>query len=253
MPPRIRSEVVTMDVRKRMTIAAAAAGLLLLLGGCATAAPDPGSSGASASPSPTALTGGDEVDMAAAWLDAGRAVGLVTYGSSTCLPTATSSYANGVLDVELVDDPEAICTRDYVPRATLVPLPEEVDPSQELEIRAVGDGYQGDVELDGVPGLSAGGETDYLPSAGFADDEGLIVLLTWGSSSCVPLVASAEATGETTATVTFATPAEDQVCTMDMAPRAQVLSIPGLEDDDVVLTLTGDPSLEGATVAVLPN
>lgn len=236
-----------MTVRSRSLVAGF--GLALVLAGalsaCATPA-GPGAGTGSVSPSeggtPTADAGGDD-DIEAAWLDGGRMIGLVTYGSSTCLPTATvGAVGGGVLEVELADDAEAVCTRDLVPRVTLVPLAGEVDPSRDLEIRVTGENYGGDVDLDGVPGLDPSGETDYHPSAGWADDDGLFVLLTWGSSGCPPVLESATATTPNEVTVTFATPPADQVCTMDMAPRGTVVQVDGDLDDDaeVFAVLTGD-------------
>ena len=76
-------------------------------------------------------------------------------------------------------------------------MPEGVDPAQELEIRVTGEGYHGDTDLDGVAGLTGGGETDYLPSAGWTDEDGQFVILTWGSSTCVPAVENVAAAGAT--------------------------------------------------------
>src|SRR5690606_29565730 len=92
-----------------------------------------------------------------------------------------------------------------------------------------------------------GDATDYLPSAGWFDDEG-IVLLTWGSSTCPPVVENVDVQ-DAGATVTFAT--EDGACTMDMVPRATLLGMTGDVDDDedFVLTLVGG-NLDG-TVNVL--
>jgi len=129
-------------------------------------------------------------------------IALVTQGSSStdCVPVAgDASYANGVLEVELVAPPaDTVCTADYVSRATLVGVPEGVDPTQDLEIRLKG-GYTGDTDLDGVAGLTAGGSTDYEPSAGWADD-GQFVIVTWGSSTCVPVISDVAATSSTSST-----------------------------------------------------
>lgn len=163
-------------------------------------------------------------DISAAWLDSGRMVGIVTLGSSSCVPMAeVGAYADGVLEVALSDDPAAACTRDLVPRVTLAGLPTEVDPSEDLEIRLVGDGYQGVTELDGVAGLDNSGNSDMAPSAGWTSTEGQFVLLSWGSSTCVPVVESAEVTSATEVTVSFVTPPADQVCTADLAARGTVV------------------------------
>ena len=91
--------------------------------------------------------------------------------------------------------------------STFVAVPEGVDPAKDLEISVSGDGYhRRPTDLDGVDGLGGpGGETDYAPSAGWTDDDGQFVfLLTWGSSTCLPVVESVEATGPAEVTVTFA-------------------------------------------------
>ncbi|WP_375237669.1 hypothetical protein [Microbacterium schleiferi] len=189
---------------------------------------------------------GQETDVEAAWLDDGRIIAVVTSGSSTCVPTAESAEINsdGALAVELVEpDADTACTRDLVPRATLVTVPNGVDPSQDLEIRVTSEaGYYGDVTLAGASGLAGpGGETDYEPTAGWTQQQGQFVILTWGSSGCVPVVESSEVTGEAEVTVTFQDPPADQVCTADMAPRTNFAFADGLSGvEDVQLVLTGD-------------
>jgi hypothetical protein len=98
------------------------------------------------------------------------------------------------------------------------------------------------VTLAGVAGLEGGGVAEYAPSAGWTGADGQLVLLTWGSSSCPPVVADATATGPAEITVTFADPPADQVCTMDMGPRGTLVEVPGLSapPDDAELVLAGD-------------
>jgi len=89
------------------------------------------------------------------------------------------------------------------------------------------------------------GQTEYTPSAGWFDDEG-IVLLTWGSSSCPPVVNDVQST-DAGATVTFQE--VDGVCTMDLAPRVTPILLPQEAADGAFeLTLVGG-GLDG-TVAV---
>lgn len=218
-----------------------------VLAGCA--------SSPSATPSSTPSTGDStQVEIDAAWLDDGRIIGLVTTGSSTCVPAADEAtlQADGSLAVTLVEpDADTACTRDLVPRVTLVEVPEGVDPSEDLAITVTGDGYSGSADLEGVEGLTGGGMTDYLPSAGWTGTDGQFVLLTWGSSTCVPVVSDVAASGPAEVTVTFQTPAADQVCTMDMAPRATVAFVEGLEEDvDVSLVLAGSPEFDNVRVPI---
>lgn len=188
---------------------------------------------------------GQETDVNAAWLDDGRIIAIVTTGSSSCVPVADSAEINqdGALAVELsLPDADQPCTADLVPRATLVQVPEGVDPSQDLVIWATGEGYYGDVTLPGVSGLAGpGGSTDYEPTAGWTQQQGQFVILTWGSSSCVPVVETSEVTAEAEVTVTFQEPPANQACTMDMAPRTNFAFADGLSGvSDVQLVLSGD-------------
>ena len=208
-----------------------------------------------AAPSATPTTGDSaEIEIDAAWLDDGRIIGLVTTGSSTCVPAADEAtlQADGSLAVTLVEpDADTACTRDLVPRVTLVEVSEGVDPSKDLAITVTGDGYSGSTDLEGVDGLAGGGMTDYLPSAGWTDTDGQFVLLTWGSSSCVPVISDVAASGPAEVTVTFETPAANQVCTMDMAPRATIAFVEGLEeDDDVSLVLAGSPEFDNVRIPI---
>jgi hypothetical protein len=211
---------------RRVLAVAAALSLAALLGACAS--PTPGStSGPAATTSPTA---GGEAELAAAWLDDGRGVGVVSWGSSTCIPIAGEpTYADGVVTVELSDVEGQACTRDYVPRGTFITLPAGVDPSHDLEIAVTGT-YAGNVVLPGDTTLTADPATEYLPSAGWFGKVDFL-LLSWGSSTCIPQLEKAEATGEGEVTATFVTPPANQVCTADMAPRVTVGSVADLEGD----------------------
>ncbi|QYF97094.1 hypothetical protein [Microbacterium sp. PAMC21962] len=94
--------------------------------------------------------------------------------------------------------------------------------------------------LPGVAGLEADEEAFGEPSAGWTQDEGQFVFLTYGSSSCVPVVEDIAATGAAEVTITFAEPEPNQVCTMDFAPRAAVGWVEGLESTtEAELVLTG--------------
>ena len=226
---------------RRNRILLAALGALtvasLALAGCAT----PSGSSPSESPSSEPSIEPDP-DLGAAWLDEGRLVGLVTLGSSTCVPTLAdeATYTDGVMHVELAaPEGDQACTSDLVPRVTLVGVPKDVDPAENLQIAVTGDNYFGQVELEGVAGLDPSGETDFEPSAGWATVEGQFVILTWGSSTCVPVIADVAATGPAQVTVTYQEPPANRVCTMDMVPQGAVTSVNDLEEDsDVELILT---------------
>ena len=226
-----------MTVRTRSLVAAF--GLALLAAGALSACASPAGSGTNSTPSASSPSGGDD-EISAAWLENGTMIGLVTLGSSTCVPVAGDvSYDKGVLQVELADpDGAEACTADMAPRVTLVPVPDDVDPTKDLEITVSGANVSGDTDLDGATNLPDAEE--YAPSAGWTGEDGQLVILTWGSSTCAPVVESATASGPTEVTVTFVTPPADQVCTMDMAPRATLAVVEDLEEDSgAVAILTG--------------
>lgn len=222
--------------------AAFSAAALLLLVGCTAG---PGATAPSSSPAPTSSSGAvddDYDDMEAAILDDGRLFAVVTWGSSTCVPQVDSVSANGqTVSVELVDSAtdDAVCTADMAQRASIGGLPESVDPTQEIALQVTyGDvsdevDLDGDASFDGTPGTP----TEYTPSAGWFDD-GALVLLTWGSSGCPPVVEGVEGSGAS-GTVTFA--ADDRACTMDMVPRATIIAFGDdqVDDDDFTLNLVG--------------
>jgi hypothetical protein len=216
---------------------------LLVLAGCATSGvPGPASTPSVSAP-PSATNDPIEGELGAAWLDGGRMIGLVTVGSSTCPPVAQEVILqdDGTLSVALGEmDDDVACTSDLAPRVTLIDVPDGVDPAEDLDIAVTGEGYSGGVELQGVDGLASAGMTDYLPSAGWTDIDDAFVVLTWGSSSCAPVVETVTATGPAEVTIVFATPSADQICTMDMAPRAVVAMVSGLDDSDVSVVLDGD-------------
>lgn len=213
----------------------ALAASVLLLAGCAS------------TPQGTATPGDDGDDMAAefevdaAWVADGTMIGIVTEGSSTCVPEAESAeYQNGLLTVTLADaDPDAACTRDLVPRVSLVAVPDGVDPTQPLEIQVSYNDASGDTDLDGVAGLGGMAE-EGAPSAGWADDDQL-VLVTYGSGSraCYPVAESVVAEAGVI-TATFAEPAADQVCTTDYRAQGTLLFVEGADSDEAYeLVLTG--------------
>ncbi|WEK62041.1 MAG: hypothetical protein P0Y60_04590 [Candidatus Microbacterium colombiense] len=223
----------------------------LLVAGCTAG---PGSQTPTSSPAPSDAGADDTNDVEGALLDDGRMFAVVTWGSSTCVPQVDQVSASGqTVTVTLVDptsdDAEKACTADLAPRASIGALPEGVDPTADITLQVTYGDVVDDVDLDGDAAATGtpGTSTEYQPSAGWFDD-GSLVLLTWGSSSCAPVVESLEGSGNA-GTVTFVTDA-DQVCTMDMAPRATIVSFgdDAVEDDGFVLTLVGG-GLDG-TVSV---
>lgn len=226
-----------MNAARRMLALSVAVTLSVGLAGCATGS---GSAPVASQGAPDA-----EIELDAAWLDGGRFIGLVTQGSSTCVPAVdeTTINADGTLSVRFVEAPaDQACTRDLAPRVTLLEVPEGVDSSRELDIQVRGVGYYGDTELDALVGAMAPEEG--APSAGWTGDDDAFVILTYGSSSCLPIIETAEATGGAEVTVTLQAPPADQVCTMDYVARGTFASVQGLTGDDdapveLVLTSSG--------------
>jgi len=238
-----------MRIRTALAIAALAASATIALAGCAQLEPvGPPVPTAESTSSPEPST-----DPAAAWLDDGRGIGLVTYGSSSlaCTPVVQDVDADGqTIRVTLAEpDPNVACTADFAPRATFVGVPEGVDPTKDVTVSFDGGGFRGRLPLAGDSALGAGAAGDGKPSAGWFSDNG-ILLLTWGSSTCRPVVSDlVENQDKKGATVTFQTDAT-QVCTMDFVPRITVLGVEAPADPaGYSLTLKGD-HLDGQVTVI---
>ena len=225
----------------------------LLAVGCSSHTPSASpTSTASGAPSdaPAATDERDASDVEAAWIDGGRGFAVVTWGSSTCLPLVQQVSNDGqTVTVELADaDTDAACTDDLVPRASSVGLPSGVDPTKEVELKVTYGDLSADADLDGLTDtVDPESQTDYEPSAGWFDDQG-IVLLTWGSSTCLPQLEKIDQ-AESAATATFVT--TEQVCTMDMAPQLTILGMPSEHESETPLELVLTGGGLDATVTVL--
>ncbi|MDQ4215165.1 hypothetical protein [Microbacterium capsulatum] len=232
-------------MRIRTGLAAAViAAAVTMLAGCADLEPasEPAPSG---EPSAAPYT-----DPAAAWLADGSAAALVTWGSSStaCTPVAAEVQASAqTVTVTLAGPPaDTACTADFAPRATYVALPKHVDPTKDVILSFAGDGFQGRVPLSGNSALT-GKSVPGKPSAGWFADGG-IVLLTWGSSSCRPVVQGVTEAKDG-ATVTFQT-VTDQVCTMDVVPRLTLIGVKASAGTTgYTLHLVGD-NLDGSTTVI---
>lgn len=188
----------------------------------------------------------DSDDFEGALLDDGRMFAVVTWGSSTCIPQVDEVTAEGqTVSVTLVEpsstnEDATACTSDMAPRASVGALPEGVDPTAEVTLQVTYGDIVGDVDVDGDPAFTGtpGSSTEYTPSAAWYDD-GALVLLTWGSSTCAPVIESLEGSGAA-GTATFVTD-DSKVCTMDMAPRATIVDFgeDEVDDDGFTLTLVG--------------
>lgn len=214
---------------------------ILALAGCASATPG-------GAPSEDANTGVETLEVSGGWLDGGRLMGIVTQGSSSCVPTASEVVlqADGSVAVTLADDPAAACTRDFVPRVSTVALPAGVTSDDAVDVVVTYGEASGDLALAAYDGPEV---QEYSPSAGWVGD-GSIAVLTWGSSSCAPTVDSVVSDDPASVTVTFAELPANQACTMDMAPRVVLAHVDGEVDTDAVLTLTGGDLAEPVEIAL---
>lgn len=221
---------------RRSTAAGAALALIAAATALAGCASSPGAT-TDAEPSATALP--EVLELDAAWLDGGRMVGLITQGSSTCVPAAeVEGYADGVLRVTFVDDTEGPCTADFAPRVSLAAVPDDVDASENLVIEVNGDGYGGEVTLPGVDGLVFESPSEQMPSAGWSTTAGAFVVLLWGSSGCPETITAVEVTGEASVTASLSGIPADTACTADVVPQPILAAVDGLEGvPDVELTL----------------
>jgi hypothetical protein len=221
----------------------ALAAVALLTAGCGTgpASPAPTSTAGTPAGSDAGAATSERTadDVEAAWIDEGRLIAVVTWGSSTrtCQPTVTDAVADGQRVTLTLTDPDAVadgCDMNLAPRAAVFAAPEGVDVTKDVDLRVTYGDVEADADLDGLDAAPQGlGEQQ--PSAGWFEDDG-IVLLTYGSSSCSPIVGDVTMT-DGGATVTF-TETADRVCTMDFAPRATVITLADEHDDDAPFTLT---------------
>ncbi len=236
----------------RVVAALSSLAAVLLFAGCTIG---PGATGSQATSNPSSGPGqstDDSDDVEGALLDDGRMFAVVTFGSSTCVPQVDEATAQGqtvsvtLVDVEGGGETEKACTADLASRASIGALPEGVDPTKEITLQVTYGDLVDEVDLDGDPSFTGtpGSSTEYTPSAGWFDD-GSLVLLTWGSSTCPPVVESVEGSGAS-GTATFTTD-DGQVCTMDMVPRATILEFgeDAVDDDAFTLNLVGG-NLDGS-------
>ena len=89
----------------------------------------------------------------------------------------------------------------------------------------------------GLPAEFGTGSLDAAAGAARTSDDGLIAIVTYGSSTC-PQVPDTPATGSDSAvTVTFPEPT-DGPCTMDYVPATTVVALPeGVADGDLTVTI----------------
>lgn len=197
-------------------------------------------------------------DVAAAWLGEGPTLAIVTWGSSLCRPFVEGVRADGQrIEVTLVEQgDDAACVEDFVPRGLSVAAPAGVNLNESVDLVLSG-AIDARIELAGFAGEPAPTPTvDESPAAAWTNAPGVAVVLTYGSSTCPPVVESIAAGTEGALEVRFAEPPADQVCTMDYAPRITTLDTRGLADLDPTLIATFSLWIDHEqelTIAVVPQ
>lgn len=228
--------------RRAIALSALLVAGALALAGCASGPVAPAGT-------PTDAGGTAALEVSAGWLDGGRAVALVTQGSSSCVPSASEArlQADGSVAVTLVDPTgDVVCTADLAPRVSVFSLPEGADASATLDLTVIHGDARGEVTLSPYTG---GAVAEYAPSAGWVGD-GTLAILTWGSSSCAPAVQDAAVNG-TDVAVTFAALPADRACTMDMAPRAVLAHVDGaVAASGMTATLSGGDAQFASPVTI---
>ena len=235
---------------RRIAALLATALVVVVLAGCSIRPGAPSGAPTNASPS---ATDAPAAQVAAAWLENGRTIGVVTWGSSSCVPVGgAATLTDDTITVPLsIAAGQTACTSDLAPRVTLVATPTGVDPARDYDLRVVGAEVSGEADLDGVDGLVGpdAPPTDG-PGAGWTDKDGLFVLVTYGSG-CRPRVQDASPTGPAEVTVTFARPPQGQVCDMSYGPRGSVAEVTGLQDDENVTAVLNGDGLAGVRVPIV--
>ncbi len=200
------------------------------------------------------------------WLAADRAtITIVSYGSSACpyIATAITVVDDAELSIELRQGAAEACTDDLAPRTHVLAVPEgwgagDGPYSTQIVRRAdafgASDPVLSTVVLWPVPvaGETIAVETirgvpdditlpdDALdrgePLAYWGADRATLRVITWGSSSCPPLVRSA-VLGEPTVIDVVLVPGPGEICTSDFGPTTHVLVTPAGVDPVADVTL----------------
>lgn len=232
--------------------ALALAAVAVLAVGCSStpgASAPTSTSGAGSAPGTPTERGAD--DVAAAWLDDGRMIAIVTWGSSTpdCQPQQAEATADGqTIEVTLDNPTDTVkeCNADLGPRAVLAAVPAGVDVTKDVTAKVTWGDVARDVPLSPLKAAPRG-QGEQQPSAGWFDDTG-IVLLTYGSSTCPPLPETVLESNDEIS-VGFAT--IDRICTMDFAPRTTAITLSSARTGDgpYTLRLQGD-DLDGEVAVI---
>ncbi len=168
-------------------------------------------------------------------------------------PTAAAALGAAALVLVLV-----ACAQPTDPGAPGLPTEETVPPTEDsptpTEPSTPAPDWAGVEPAPGVVvrGLPEGveGATDSPAGAAWAPGDGLLYVITYGSSSCPTTAQAQAADDEGTVVVTLVPPPADAICTMDYAPTTSVVGVPaGAGSGGPVSVRLGD----AGTVEVTPR
>ncbi|MFJ6531029.1 hypothetical protein [Microbacterium sp. NPDC091662] len=236
----------TASLRRFSSLVVGGMALAAVLTGCATSA--------GTGPVPESTSDPDASDTSyapqAAWLDATSFV-LKTWGDA-CAPQIGDIVAGDQsLEIVLVDTTDEVCAAVQTAHGMYVGLPAAFDSSRSVELTVTDPGGL-TTELT-LPGLAAGEVIpadrmpEQTPAAAWIDEQELAIL-TWGSSTCMPVAGTVDVVSEKEAIVRLEA-SGNEVCTMDLVPQITFVPAEGI-GEDAELTLDGYVDADGAPVDV---
>ena len=232
---------------KLVALASVASLLALSLSAC---------SNGSVTPSPTDGNSepGESFELEAAWLAGGNVIALVTWGSSNCIPTPSAVNAVGVNEMSIALEPvpaDRPCTRDYMPQVNVIDVPTDLDRQDPVTVKVKYLDAESTAQLAALDDYVPNEGIEFENSAGWASEDAA-VLVTYGSSSCQPVIESVGRDADGNVSLKFVDGDPNQPCTSDLAPRFTYIGgIPAGETTGVSLLINGD-NFENVTVPILP-
>lgn len=81
------------------------------------------------------------------------------------------------------------------------------------------------------------GTIEFPTTAAWLDNGSIVTFITWGSSSCLPVIESVKAGGDNSINIALTSPEEPVFCTMDFAPQVNWAFVPEGVNASKVTTL----------------
>ena len=148
-------------------------------------------------------------------------IGLVTLGARRAFrasPMRPSTPTASCTSSSRRRRPTSACTADLVPRVTLVGVPEDVDPEENLDDRGDRRRLLRRGRARGRRGPRPRRRDRLRAERRLGDRARAVRDPDWGSSTCVPVIEESRPPGPPRSPSPTRHPPDDQVCTMDMAP-----------------------------------